>query len=313
VTRLGVVVVVALSAIAALVDATEAAAQLPPPCDPGSPVPTFSANGKAGPIYTTQDVVFRVRVPGGQDFVVLAFDVSGVRRLPRDQEEGGGLNGVIYATPLAPGALTARATVSLLDANGNECVVSATASFEAREATTPTATLRRPRKLKAKRGRLFSAEWSLVVTAGASGNRSPLTVEARVVKRARLPGAHAKVARRTVSIRESDGADRPRDEPLGSCSVFTIICPRKVRTWPAGVEVLVFDEGGRVVPNGVRVMVELPRGVPRGRRLAPTPAGVDVKVLQNGGAIARLRIAGICRMEGQFSVCRFKTFSTKLG
>jgi len=297
--------------LVALAGAPSASAQTPP-CPPGAPVPTFTANGKAGPVYTTQDVLFRVRVPGTQDFDVLSFDVSGTRRLPRDAEEGGGRSGVIYATADSPGTLTASATVSLFDASGNECSVSSTATFQALAATTPAVALKRPRKYKLKRGEFWSSEWSLIVTAGATGNRSPLTVEARARRGARLPGAGVRPASRTVIIRESDVTGEPGHRVLGTCSVFTIICPRKVHTWATAAEVLVFDEGGRAVPNGVRVRVVLPRGYPRGRRLAPTPVGVDVKVLQNGGAVARLRVAGICTQDGQFSKCRFKTFTTKL-
>ena len=56
----------------------------------------------------------------------------------------------------------------------------------------------------------------------------------------------------------------------------------------------------------------LPRGYPVGRRLAKTPVGVDVRVLQDGAAIARLRLAGRCDPVGQFSRCRFKALSTAL-
>jgi pimeloyl-ACP methyl ester carboxylesterase len=46
--------------------------------------------------------------------------------------------------------------------------------------------------------------------------------------------------------------------------------------------------------------------------IAKTPIGLDVKVLQDGAAIARLRMAGRCDMRGQFSQCRFKKRSTAL-
>ena len=74
-----------------------------------------------------------------------------------------------------------------------------------------------------------------------------------------------------------------------------------------------FPKGGREVPGLVKVQITLPRGVPTLHyTVAKTPIGLDVKVLQDGGAVARLRMAGRCEMRGQFSQCRFKKLSTAL-
>lgn len=306
--RAGVATVVALSSLVLVASAPAA-----PPCPPGLPAPTFTANGGSGPVYTTQDLVFRMRVPGGQYFDVERFDVSGVRRLPRDAEEGGGLGGVIYATADAPGTLVASGSVLLVDASGNDCSASGTASFEARAASAPTVSaLREPRRFKQKRGRLWSSEWSFGVVAGPAANRSPLTVEARAVRRARVPGSGVRAASRTFNLRVSDGVLEDPD-PLGSCSNVTLICPPKRRTWATGAEVSAFETVGRA--NGVTVKVRMPVGAPApppSRRLLRTPAGVDVRVLQGGAVVARLRIAGLCTGEGQFAICRLKTLSTKL-
>ena len=63
----------------------------------------------------------------------------------------------------------------------------------------------------------------------------------------------------------------------------------------------------------MKVDITLPRGVPTLHyTVAKTPIGLDVKVLQDGGAVARLRMAGRCDPRGQFSQCRFKTLSTAL-
>ena len=43
-----------------------------------------------------------------------------------------------------------------------------------------------------------------------------------------------------------------------------------------------------------------------------SPVEVDVRILQSGSAIGRLRLAGLCDGRGQFDLCRFKTFTTKL-
>ena len=59
----------------------------------------------------------------------------------------------------------------------------------------------------------------------------------------------------------------------------------------------------------------LPSGYPSGPRgltRAKSPVGVDVRILQSGRAIGRLRLAGRCEGRGQFYLCRFKTFTTKL-
>ena len=69
----------------------------------------------------------------------------------------------------------------------------------------------------------------------------------------------------------------------------------------------------REVPALVKVLVDLPSGVPTLRNtLLKTPVGLDVKVLQGGAAIARLRIAGRCDPRGQFFQCRYRTLSNAL-
>ena len=113
-------------------------------------------------------------------------------------------------------------------------------------------------------------------------------------------------------MRPTDGPV-PEQEPFGGCGAYTLICTPRVRTWPKGAEVDVFTKGGREVPALVKVLVTLPRGVPTLHyTVAKTPVGVDVRVLQDGAAVARLRIAGRCDMSGQFSRCRYKTLSTAL-
>ena len=67
------------------------------------------------------------------------------------------------------------------------------------------------------------------------------------------------------------------------------------------------------MPALVKVTITLPRGVPTLHySLKKTPIGVDVKVLQDGAAVARVRMAGRCDPRGQFAQCRFKKLSTAL-
>jgi len=150
------------------------------------------------------------------------------------------------------------------------------------------------------------------VAPGATGARSPITVEARAIRKARIPGRGVKAARIMFPMRPSDAGLMPDPQPHGDCSTIELICPRRVHTWATGAEVDVIASGGREVPARIRVIVELPRGYPKGLRLIKTPVGVDVRVLQDGAAIARLRIAGRCDPRGQFSLCRYRKLTAAL-
>ena len=91
----------------------------------------------------------------------------------------------------------------------------------------------------------------------------------------------------------------PNQEPHGGCGYTALICPRAIRTWSNGAEVDVFAKGGTGPRGFVKVLVTLPRGVPTLHySVAKTPIGLDVKVLQDGAAVARLRMAGRCETEG---------------
>jgi hypothetical protein len=297
----GLVAAIALAALA-----PAAAGQSSAPCPAGSPTLVFTVNGKtAGPVYTTHDLLARVRLSRGAFYTVESFHVSGIRRLPHPDGDEAPPDQV-FGVADAAGTLTATATLTNEDAS---CTVSGSASFEIRAAAAPAVTkLRRPRPYKAKPGWTWDSEFYFRVTPGPSGVVSPLTVEARAVRRARLPGPGVRAGRITFPMRPSDGPP-PDQEPRGGCGYTTIVCPPKIHTWPSGAEVRVIGLGGREVHAAIKVQVILPRGVPRGRRLAKTPVGVDVKVLQDGAPVARLRIAGRCDPRGQFSRCRYKKIS----
>jgi hypothetical protein len=300
----GLVIVLALAL------APAAGAQTGGPCPPGSPAPVFTVNGsQSGPVYTTHDLLARVRLAGGAYFTVDSFDVSGMRRLPLP-DGGEAPPDEIYGVADSPGALTATATLTNDDAG---CTVTGSATFEVKQATAPIVSkLRRPPPFKGHPGWVWDSKFWFWVKPGPTGVVTPITVEARAIRHARVPGPGVKPRRITFPMRPTDGPV-PDQEPFGGCGAYTLICTPRVRTWAKGAEVDVFPKAGREVPGLVKVLVILPRGVPTLHyTIAKTPIGLDVKVLQDGAAIARLRMAGRCDMRGQFSQCRFKKLSTAL-
>ncbi len=144
----------------------------------------------------------------------------------------------------SPGTLAANAVMrSYRGPEGASCTVAGSASFEVRAATTPAVSkLRRPRPFPADPPLLRDTVFSFTVKPGPTGNRNPLTVEARAVLRAQLPGQGVKAKSRTVPLRAEDVME-DRRRP-GACGVTTLICPPHVQTWSKGAEVSVFDEPG---------------------------------------------------------------------
>jgi hypothetical protein len=280
-------------------------------CPPGSPTFVAMVNGNtSGPVYTTRDLLVRVRLSGGAYYTVNSFDVSGVRRLPHPDGDESPAN-EFYGVADSPGTLAVTADLTNDDA---DCTVSGTATFEIKQASAPIVSrLRRPPPFRGHRGWLWDSRYWFWVKPGPTGSVSPITVEARATRRARVPGPSVPAKLITFPMRVSDG-EAPDQEPHGGCGYTALICPRAIRTWSNGAEVDVIAKGTRSGAVGlVKVLVDLPRGVPTLHyTVAKTPIGLDVKVLQDGAAIARLRMAGRCEMRGQFSECRFKKLSTAL-
>ena len=280
----------ALVAVAVLPAASAQAAE----CPPGSPTLVVMVNGNtSGPVYTTRDLLVRVRLSGGAFYTVNSFDVTGLRRVPHPDGDESPIN-EFFGIADAPGTLAVTATLTNEDAEPS-CTVSGTVNFEIRQATAPiVSNLRKPPPFKGHRGWLWDSKYWFWVKPGPTGNVSPITVEARAIRRARIPGPGVPAKRITFPMRVSDGAP-PEQEPHGGCGSTALICPRKIRTWPNGRRGRRVGEGR---PDGAR-----PREGARhasARRpdpplqLAKTPVGVDVKVLQDGAPIARLRMAGRC-------------------
>jgi hypothetical protein len=281
-------------------------------CPAGSPTLVAMVNGKtSGPVYTTRDLLVRVRLSGGADYTVDSFEVSGLRRLQHPDGDESPSN-EFFGMADAPGTLTVTATLTYESAEP-PCTVSGTANFEIRPATAPVVSrLRKPPVFKGHPPWLWDSSYWFWVKPGATGDASPITVEARAIRRARIPGPSVPAKRITFPMRPSDG-EPPDQEPHGGCGYTALICPRTIRTWPNGAEVDVIAKGRGAALGLVKVLVDLPRGVPTlHRTLAKTPVGVDVKVIQGGVPIARLRMAGRCDPRGQFSQCRFKKLSTAL-
>jgi hypothetical protein len=301
----GLIVVLALALLPA---ASAQAAE----CPPGSPTLVVTVTGKtSGPVYTTRDLLVRTRLSGGAFHRVESFEVSGLRRVPVPDD--GELNdGEFFGIADTPGTLTVTTTLTNEDADP-PCTVSGTVTFEITLATAPTVSkLRKPPIFKGHPPWLWDSRYWFWVKPGATGSVSPITVEARAIKRAKVPGPGVRAKRITFPMRPSDGLP-PDQEPHGGCGSYTLVCPHRIRTWADGAEVEVFQLGGRSVPAAVKVRVDLPSGVPTlHRTLRKTPIGVDIKVLQDGAAIARLRIAGRCDPRGQFFECHYKKLSTAL-
>jgi len=281
-------------------------------CPPGSPTLVVMVNGNtSGPVYTTHDLLVRVRLSGGAYYAVESFDVSGMRPIPHPDGDEAPVNERLGIAD-SPGTLAVTATLSNEDVE-TRCTVSGTVNFEIRQATAPiVSNLRKPSVFRGHPPWLWDSRYWFWVKPGATGNVSPITVEARAVRAARLPGPGVPAKRITFPMRVSDG-EPPDQEPHGGCGYTALICPRTIRTWPNGAEVDAFPNRATTARGFVKVLVTVPRGVPTLRNtLAKTPVGLDVKVLQDGAPIARLRMAGRCDPRGQFSQCRFKKLSTAL-
>jgi hypothetical protein len=281
-------------------------------CPPGSPTLVVMVNGKtSGPVYTTRDLLVRVRLSGGAFYTVNTFDVTGMRRIQHpdgDEAPPGEAMGIADS----PGTLTVTADLTNEDAD-TRCTVSGTVNFEVKEATAPIVSrLRKPPVFRGHPPWLWDSRYWFWVKPGPTGDVRPLTVEARAIKRARIPGPSVPAKRVTFPMRPSDGSP-PDLDPHGNCAQGELICPRHIRTWPDGVSVDVDTLGGREVPGLVKVRVQLPSGIPTLHySLRKTPIGIDIKVLEGGAPIARLRMAGRCDPRGQFFLCRYKKFSTAL-
>ena len=184
-------------------------------------------------MYTTHDLLVRVRLSGGAFNTVNSFDVSGFAAAAEAGRRGDAAERG-FGIADAPGTLTVTATVTNEDMDP-PCTVSGTVNFEIKEATAPiVSNLRKPPVFKGHPPWLWDSRYWFWVKPGPTGNVSPITVEARAIKRARVPGPRR--AREAHHL--PDAARRTARRPTGAARELRaygeLICPRHIRTWPDG-------------------------------------------------------------------------------
>ena len=181
-----------------------------------------------------------------------------------------------------PGTLTASAVMTTYpdQDSGESCTVSGSATFEIKQATVPVVTLGRPRPLLSDPPLLWDSEWRLLVALGPTIDRSPLTVEARAIRRAKLPGKGAKRKTRTIALRASDQVEDDESDQ------GQLITSPTVNSWPKGAEVDVFSkrpEADRADDASERIP---------GRAAEPAPCRSHPSGWTSGSSRAAARSAG---------------------
>ncbi len=303
----------ALVGVLVLILVAPAAADENTPCTPSKPRPSIALvdPGAGAAIYATQELRVKLSLPGVSGFGARSVTAPGARV---DMEGAEGTGAAALLTIDQPGPLTVTARVAdedpALDPGDTgadtECTHTVSASFDI---LAPTATkvgkLRRPRLVDRARNLWYRrVAYSFRVSpSGPGADRSPLTVRARVARRARYPGARSRVVSWAYGMREHDYVEKR------GCNL--ICAPEGPRGFSKGIGVRVEELGRR----GLKVSVDVPTGYfsrnGLDNRLIPTPFGVDVEVFQSGVRIARLRAAGRCDSYGQAANCRFKKARTR--
>jgi hypothetical protein len=168
-----------------------------------------------------------------------------------------------------------------------------------------------------------------VVPDRTRGDRSPLTISARIGRAARFPSPGTRARTMTVPMREADVVRYRRRLPGTSnqttpvkCRLFSLTCGR-VTTDAYALGRLrrvtrraLFFAGGdllartqplrRAAPYGVRTHVHVFSVGFKG----PRTLGYDVQIRQSGALLARVRRAARCRPEVRF---QFKRLTCRVG
>jgi hypothetical protein len=303
----------ALALAVGIVGTPVAAADENTPCTSGRAKPTMALvdPGAGGVLYATQGLRLTLFQDGEAGVDVRSITAPGARVDAVDAEVGGDAAALLTADQ--PGPLTVTVLVADRDpaldpgdtGADTECTHTVSANFDILPATaTKIGKLRRPRLVDRARNLWYRrVVYSFAVTpSGPGANRSPITVRARVARRAKFPGARARAISWTYGMREFDYVENH------GCNL--ICAPLGPRGFSKGTGVDVEELG----PRGLKVFVHVPTGYfsrnALDGRLIPTPFGVDVEVFQSGMRIARLRAAGRCDSYGQAANCHFKKART---
>ena len=150
-----------------------------PPCPAGTAAPTFTVNGKAMPVYTTHDLLVRVKLPGDPNF--FRRELRRFRSPRIDARERGGATRAWCARSATRPARSRQTQHSKppTPRGGNPCTVSGSATIEVEKQADPPAVskLRRPRVYKPDPRLSWDSDFRFTVKPGPTGDRRPLTVE----------------------------------------------------------------------------------------------------------------------------------------
>ena len=155
----------------------------------GSPTLVVMVNGKtSGPVYTTRDLLVRVRLSGGAYYSVNSFDVTGMRRIPHpDGDEA--LPNEAMGIADSPGTLDGDRGP---DERRRRPALHGQRHRQLRDQGGHGADRLQPpqaARLQGPPSVAVGLELLVLGQAGADGRRRPLTVEARAIKRATRSGA----------------------------------------------------------------------------------------------------------------------------
>jgi len=302
-----------LLSIGVLAVPSGAAADENTPCTGSRPKPqmTLVDRGAGSAVYATQELGVKLTQAGEEGVGIRSIAAPGAR--VDTEEAGGGFAALLWIDRPGPLTVTVRAAdrdPALDPANkgaDTECTHTLSQTFDISAATvTKASKLRRP-FLVDRRRRLWYRRvvYSFSVRPeGAGADRSPLTVRARTIRRARYPSPRTRAVSQVYGLRAFDIKEPPFKRGCQS-----LVCPPKARNGSAKALEVRVDEGR----GGLKISVVVPTAYPSksGRRLIPTPWGADIEVFQSGRRVARLRVAGRCTEGGQAARCTFKRASTK--
>jgi len=286
-----------------------AAADENTPCTAARPQPQIALAERGGgtTLYATHELKLTVSQAGEDGVAVRSVAAPGARTDAQDADETPSALWVDRPGPVTVTVRTADRDPAVGSGSAGECTHTVSRTFTITPAAiTRAGKLKRP-FLVDRRRRLWYRRVSYtfaVKPSGPAADLSPLTVRARTTRRARYPSARARAFSQTFGLRAFDTTEPPFRRGCND-----LICPPRARNGSAkAVGVLADERSGRL---RIQAIVPTAYPSRSGRRVIPTPWGVDIQVFQSGGRVARLRAAGRCTDGGQAARCTFKRVSTK--